>query len=462
LLLPTGITGVLDQPDAEDHYFCAWKKGEVWSLSLEARRLGSPLDVALAIIGPDGKELARNDDLPETTDAGLEFAVPADGTYQVVVSDMAGKTGTRSAIYRLVIRPPASDFALQLPAPRVSVPLGGKFDLAVKAIRKGGFSGPIALTVRGLPPGISVPQSLVIPAGKADLLVPLQAAKDAAAAAGLATVSGTATISFQAVTRTALARAAVNLAPRAPDENQVPVILVAGTLKQRFKGHPVDQDTGRKVHRGTTFPAEVIVERLDGFQGKIVLQMAAQQSYQVQGITGGEVNVPPGVGRVIYPCFMPEWLETTQTSRMGMIAVAQVPDPKGKMRYIVEGITGFITMTMEGALLKLSAEDHDLEVPSGKPFDVRLKVSRLAKLAEPVQLELRLPEELGGLLKAKPLTVPVKKEKAVLRITPAATLRGVHTFTIRATALQNGKYPAISETRVSVDFLPAQVKRQRH
>ncbi len=455
LALPAGVTGVLDRPDAEDRYRCTWKKGEVWSLRVEAQRLGSPLDATLAILGPDGKELARNDDLPGTTDAGLEFTVPADGTYQVVVGDSAGKSGSRAAVYRLVVRRPPADFRLELPSERIGVPLGGKFDLAVKAVRQGGFTGPIALSVRGLPAGVSAPANLVIPAGKSDLVVSLQAAKDGVPAAGVVTVEGSASIGTRTVSRAALARAGFNLAPRGPEENQVPAILVASTMKPRFKGRPVDQDTGRKVHRGSTFPAEVIVERLDGFKGEIVLQMAAQQSYQVQGISGGDVVVPGDVSRTVYPCFMPEWLETTRTSRMGLIAVARVPDAKGRMRYLAAPITGFITMTMEGALLKLSAEDADLTTPQGQPFEVRLNVSRLPKLAEPVRLELRLPEELAGKLEAKPLVVPVKTEKAVLRITPTAGLRGLHTFTIRATALQEGKYPVVSEAKVAVEFLPA-------
>ncbi len=469
LRLPVGTTGVLDRPDAKDHYFCAWKKGEVWSLALESRRLGGAMDVALAVLGPDGKELARNEDLPQTTDAGLDFTVPADGTYQLVVSDGAGKSGSRSSIYRLVVRQPASDFSLQLSAQRGSVPLGGKLNLVVKAVRQGGFKGPIALTVRGLPAGVRVPPNLVVSAGKSEMIVTLEAAKDAVPAAGLVTVEGTAPVrawvagpptpglgaGLRTVTRVALARTAVNLAPRSPEENEVGAFLLAITMKARFKGRPVDQDTGRKVHRGTTFPAEVLVERLDGFAGEIVLQMAAQQSYQVQGITGGEVVVPPGVGRTVYPCFMPEWLETTRTSRMGMVAVARVPDPKGKVRHLMAEITGFVTMTLEGALLKVSAEDRDLTVPAGQPFDVRLKVSRLAKLAEPVRLELRLSEEQAGQFGAKPLIVAVKKEQVVLRITPAAGLRGMHSCTIRATALQEGKYLVVSETAVSVELVAA-------
>jgi hypothetical protein len=263
------------------------------------------------------------------------------------------------------------------------------------------------------------------------------------------------TIDGKAVTRAALAPTTVNRALRGPEENRLPSVMVATTLKPLFKGRPFDQDTGRKVPRGSTFPAEVIVERLDGFQGEIVLQMAATQSYQVQGISGGDVVVPPSAKLVLYPCYTPEWLETTRTSRLGMIAVAKVADPKGKIRYQVNEITGFVTMTMEGALLKLSAEDRDLAVPAGQPFDVRVKVARLAKLAEPARVELRLPEEMAGKLKAEPIVVAVGKEEAVLRVIPAAGLTGPCTFTIRATALQEGRYPAISETPVTVEFLPA-------
>ena len=109
-----------------------------------------------------------------------------------------------------------------------------------------------------------------------------------------------------------------------------------------------------------------------------------------------------------------------------------------------------MTMTMEGALLKLSAEDADLAVPAGKPFEVRLKAARLAKLTEAVVLELR-----EGLGVAAKLEIAGKKEDAVFVITPKAGATGRHSFTIRATAMQGGKYPVISETTVSVDLVGA-------
>ena len=455
LRLPCGVTGVLDRADATDRFSCTWKKGEVWSLILDARAIGSPLDVALAVLGPDGKEVARNDDLPGTTDAGLEFTAPADGTYQIVISDMAGKSGSRDALYRLVVRQRPAGFDLRLDKQRLSVAGGVVTHLTVKAMRHGSFKGPIALAVRGLPAGATVPPNLIIPADKAELVVTITTAKDAGTTGGLVRIDGTATVGAKAVTRPALVSAAVHLAPPSPDEDMVPALLFALTMKARFKGNPVDQDTGRKVHRGSTFPAEVIVERLDGFAGEIVLQMAAQQSYQHQGITGGDVVVPPGVGRIVYPCFMPEWLETTRTSRMAMIAVARVPDPKGKVRYLVAPIAGFITMTMEGSLLKLAAPDAELTVKAGQAFDVRLEVARLTKLTEPARIELRVPESLKGQLAANPMTLDAKAKTAVLSVAPGANLRGRHTLTIRATAIQDGKYPVVSETSVSVEFVGA-------
>ena len=50
----------------------------------------------------------------------------------------------------------------------------------------------IALTVKGLPPGVEVPANLVVPGDKAVFPIPLQTAKDAGTVAGLVTIEGTA------------------------------------------------------------------------------------------------------------------------------------------------------------------------------------------------------------------------------------------------------------------------------
>jgi hypothetical protein len=453
LTLPAAITSVMDQA-AEVRFKCDGKKGDVWVLSAEARRFGSPLDLSLAIVDAMGKELARNDDLPGTTDAGLTFAVPADGTYSIVASDVSGKAGTRSAVYRLAVQKASRDFALTTVA-RLNVPLGGTADLIVKADRKGGFKELITLTLAGLPEGITAPANLVIPADKPELKITLTGAEAAPSNAALVTITGVAGTGADAITRKAHAPIPGSQAVRSPDDERTSSILLAPTLTPRLKVVQVEADGGRKVHRGSTHPAEIILERINGFQGEVSLQMSSAQSYQRQGITGPELTVAAGVDRAFYPCFMPEWLETTRTSRMELIGVVKVPDAKGVVRYLATPMSGRITMSIEGAILKVSTDaSSPLSIKPGETVTIPISVLRSPKLPVPVKLELVLPEELIGVFKAEPVTVAVGATQATFKIQypTDAKIDGEHVITIRGTAMQDGKYAVVSEANVVLEL----------
>ncbi|MCY2962787.1 MAG: hypothetical protein NT069_03900, partial [Planctomycetota bacterium] len=142
--LPTAVTGSLETMFGTDQYTFAGKQGEIWKLVAQSRSPARRLDLELAIIGPEGKELARVDDVPGTTDAELLFTVPADGNYRIVITDRSGKSGTREACYRLLIEKPREDFSVTIP-PVASIILGGQFKLPVKVTRGGGFAGPVTL-----------------------------------------------------------------------------------------------------------------------------------------------------------------------------------------------------------------------------------------------------------------------------------------------------------------------------
>ena len=456
LTIPGAITGVLDKPNSEAKYVLMGKKGDRWSILAEARRFGSPLDVTLRLLGPDGKHIAVNDDLPGTTDAGLEFTVPADGAYTVVVSDTAGAGGSKLALYRISVSVPKDGFTLHVPAQKLSAPLGTKVPLAIKATRTGNFKGPITVILAGLPAGITAgPAPLVIPADKLDLAITLEVAATAAVEASLVTITGSADVAGKPTVRTALAPLPAttgNLAARHPEETGA--LLIAMTMKPRVKGAPVDKDTGRKVPRGSTHPADIALTRLEGYAGEIVLKQSARQSYQLQGITGRDVVVPAGAVMAAYPCFMPEWLETSRTSRMGVMAEVKVADPKGTVRTLLAPIDGFVTMTMEGALLKLSHADGEIAAKPGEPIVVHIRLAKSARLIEPVKLEL-IPDDHGYAAKAEPVIVKPGQTEAEFRIAVVpGKLVGEQTFTIRGTAVQPGNLAVVSETAVRA-LLPA-------
>lgn len=438
LALPIALTGILDERFSEDRYRLVGREGDVWKIDLLAERIGSPLDVAVAVLDSDGTELARADDVPIATDAALEFTVPADGDYQISVTDVSGHSGRGDAVYRMTVQRAEAGFTLAVPE-LLNVPIGGKIQCKVDATRAAGFASEIAISVAGLPPGVTVPEDLTIPAGQTTLNIELAVAADAPATAAVVSVSGQANIDAQDVRRTA-----------GP-------LLVATTIEPPFAIDAEGKDDVTKWPRGTTFPAPVLIERDADFDGEIVLEMTSQQGRHRQGIRGPELTVPEGVERILYPIFLPEWLETTRTSRMVVNGVARVADPQGTPRYSVSRQKTRMGFLPTGALLKLSAETTELQALPGQPFVVPVAISRSPQLTEPVLLELRRNDSTAEAFTATPLTLTADQDRAELAVTCLSTLPagGEYPLTLRATAMQQGTLPVVSETRVVVQVADA-------
>jgi hypothetical protein len=438
LSVPAAVTGVLEERFGTDRYAIRGEKGKLFRISVEAARFGSPLDVSLAIVGPEGKELAVNDDLPGTTDAGLTFAVPADGTYELVVSDTSGQSGTRASVYRLMIEPAAPDFAISIPE-MASIALGGKVNLAVKIQRQAGFKDPVQLAIAGLPPGVAPTGDLLVAANAADFNIPLECAADAASTASLAKVTARAKIGEAMVERTSGS------------------VLIAATMKPRCTLVSEGKDDVRKVHRGSTFPAPVLITRLEGYTGEVMLEMTSMQQRHRQGLAGPDMVVPAGVERFEYPIFLPEWMETTKTSRVILNAVVKVPDPKGNVRYLVNKMVDRIGMLPQGALLKLSGQQAEQDVVCGQPFEIPLVVSKANELVEPVKLELHVSDELAARLTAAAVTINPGQKEVLFRVLPVegGPPAGEHEVVVRATALQQGRLLVMSEATVKINFVAA-------
>jgi hypothetical protein len=432
---PCGVTGRIGKRGKRDVYWFAGKKGEVWDIAVHAKRLGSPVDAALMVMTSDGKPLAASDDAGGPNDPRTVVTLPADGEYQVAVADASGKTPDPSFVYRLVIRRPANAFSLKTVGV-VNVPIGGKATLTVEAVREGGFNGPIKLKLNGQPDGVSVPKEVIVPAGAPSVAVPLECAKAAGAAATFVTVAGTATVDDRPVSVTAGER-----------------VLMATTMKPPFTVKSPEADGTRKAHRGATHLADLVVERADGFAGEIILDMAGAQQRHRQGIRGPAHPVAPTQGKVLYPVTVPEWLETTRTSRIGLVAMAKIPDPKGVPRWVLTAMDGQVTMSIEGALMKLSHDPNELGAACGDPLAVPLKLARSPKLTGAVRVELVVPPELTRLVSAAPLDWPGEKTTAELKLTsrPDPRLVGVWKLAARATATRDG-HPVVSVTEFEVAY----------
>ena len=208
--LPLIVNGRIDRPSDRDVFRFAGRAGQQIIAEVCARRLDSPLDSVLKLTDAAGKRLAFNDDHEDKSDALsthhadslIDFTLPADGTYYLYLSDAQHEGGPEYA-YRLRISSPRPDFALRVVPSCINARAGRLIPITIFALRKDGFSGEIALGLKGAPEGFSLGGGLV-PAGQDQVRVTLMVPPMPSAEPISLRVEGRATIGDQEVVRTAL------------------------------------------------------------------------------------------------------------------------------------------------------------------------------------------------------------------------------------------------------------------
>lgn len=170
---PIIVNGRINYPGDEDVYRFEGRAGQRIIAEVVARRLNSPLDSLVRITDASGRQLAINDDFEDRA-AGLithhadslaEATLPADGVYFVRLSDAQRKGGPDYA-YRLRISPPRPDFELRVAPSGVNARAGSLAVISVFALRRDGFSGDIALSLKDAPRGFALAGTAWVPAGQ--------------------------------------------------------------------------------------------------------------------------------------------------------------------------------------------------------------------------------------------------------------------------------------------------------
>jgi hypothetical protein len=192
-----GITGRIQKENEVDVYSFKAKKGEIFTFEAIARREGSPLDAALRLLDAKGRTLSEGDDLAEegqsTADGAIEdWRAPADGTYAIEIRDLLQRGGP-AFVYFLKITHPEPEFHLFLDTDKTELSPGTSGVMFVNSVRKNGFDGEIALSIAGLPDGVTAFCDR-IPAGHRDGCIVLTAAHDAKLAVSNIVVTGMASV----------------------------------------------------------------------------------------------------------------------------------------------------------------------------------------------------------------------------------------------------------------------------
>ena len=140
------VTGTVENEDL-DHFAVPLEAGQTVTAEVEGLRLGSEFnnafDPTLAVLGPDGREVAASDDTPHSgADPLLSFTAEAAGRYVLALRHSEYRGSGRS-YYRLHLALTPAAF----PRPRVAYPAGGLIGEPVEVTFLGDAAGPFTQTV---------------------------------------------------------------------------------------------------------------------------------------------------------------------------------------------------------------------------------------------------------------------------------------------------------------------------
>ena len=208
--LPIVVNGRVAQPGAAAYFRFEGRAGDEIVAEVSARRLGSPLDSVLKLTDAAGKQIAFNDDFEDPgaglithqADSLISCQLPAKGSYFLQLTDAQGKGGPDYG-YRLRISHPRPDFELRVVPSSLNLRAGATVPITVRAIRRDGFSGEIALNLKDAPGDFAL-SGAAVPSGQDKVRVTLTAPRTPVGAPLSIHLTGRATIDGHEVTRTAI------------------------------------------------------------------------------------------------------------------------------------------------------------------------------------------------------------------------------------------------------------------
>ncbi len=389
---PVAFDGILEKDGDQDWFTFRAKKDEQLDINVYGRRIRTPVDSILTILGPDGKQLGRNDDTGGP-DSYLRFRAPADCAYGIGVTDHLGRGGP-TFVYRVEVTVARPSISLNVPIFRkdtqdrqsVSVPRGNRQGVLIAA-EKENLGGDVLVQLTNLPEGVTarVPP---MPASASTIPVIFEAATNAPLAARLAEVTAKSADPAQDV-RGRLAQP-VGLIYGDPNQAlyysvEVDRLAVAVAEEAPF-AIEVPQPKVPLV-QGGTMPLRVIAKRKEGFKAPI----RARMLFDPPGVgSSTEITIPEGQneGTIVLNA---EARAESRAWKVAVIAAAGsngdlwVASPHVDLEVGTPFVAGELVMT---AVPQGGAGDMVCRIEQRRPFEGKAKI-RLLGLPSGVTAEER-------------------------------------------------------------------------
>jgi hypothetical protein len=484
--LPCECVGQFYPRGDRDWYTFEAHKGDTYWIEVFAQRLGLPADPQLliqqvvkgesgqttvtdvAFVDDDGANPAGDLFYTAGDDPVYHFVAPADGSYRVMVTDLAGtERSDPRFVYRLSIRSPRPDFRL-VAVPRFPpnnaeigkvVPTvwnpsphrGGADLIEIVALRRDGFDGEIGVTATGLPPGVTAPP-ITIGRGQTLGTLVLSAAENAgdtaagenaAAAVGTVSISGAAHIGADDVVRSA--RPATMISAGVPNivtpRSRLARDLVVGVAGGEVSPFALDvgASSALEMARPGIVKVPIHLVRRGEFKGPVTV---VALSLPPEATSKEVVTIDPDDASAELE------IKLGKNTPLGaysfcVIGVAEVPTAiftPGKAGTLKLGVPSPpLKLTVTASPIRLAVGAAAEPARAGTKVELPITLERLYGYNESVQVRLSIPSELND-IRAGVVTIPRGKSEGKLAVTlgEAATL-GAHRLTVTAIARLGGQ-----------------------
>jgi hypothetical protein len=463
IALPCEIAGHVEKRGDRDWYSFAAKKGEVYNIDILSDRLGAPTYMYF-MLRTLKNELKESDDNPDilsnkfyarTEDPQTyRFVVPADDTYQLMVSSRVADTvASPRHYYRVRISSPQPDFHLIALAPGINRPAamtvlaGGQQAFTIFAVRQDGFIGDITLSAEGLPPGVTaIPQT--VGGDLRESRLALTAAPTAAAWAGEIKITGTATIQGKKVVREA--RSASMVWPVQPNQNIPTISRVDHSLMLAVRpGAPysltgtLDKATLIQGDKGTL---KVKLARLSpDFKTPLTVQAIAAELPKGLTLNNNQpitiaANQTDGSLPILVPANVQPGVYTIVLRTQSQFPYNKDATAKQKPNTIVVLPSAPVTLTiLPKSVATLALAPQSATVKLGKEAEITVRVTRQYGYDGEFKVQVVLPPNAKGVAIGD-VVIPAGKDEAklVVKTVAGAVPVNLGNLIVRATAMYQG------------------------
>jgi hypothetical protein len=437
-----------------------------------SHRLGAPTDMYFVLKNLAAKqEITLQDDNAESLSmrfytannrdpAPYRFVVPADGKYHLM---LASHTGDNEAdpthVYRVRISQEKPDFRLFVMPPEEIRPdtccmlQGGTNHYTVYVNRMDGFKGDIALTIEGLPAGVTCPPQVLAGSMKMTHLV-LTAADNAPVFTGSVKVIGTAVVNGQKVVhqaRPACITWAVPAQQNIPTVTRLERELVLG-VRDKAPGKLLASPDKAVVSLGDKI--EIPLKLTRAFPDfKANFQVTPVPTELPTGVTFANLTFAPGKDEVKAVVTV---AANTVPGKYNIVfrGFATIsPNPKAKPVNTILNSTPVELTVLPKQVATLTVDNPNPTVKVGAEMAITVKVARQFDYADAFKVELVLPPNVKG-VSADGLSIApgMNEGKLILRIPAGTAPANLQNLTVRATAVVNGNVTLTHEVKINVNI----------